>query len=128
MNLLFVTVSQGTSHLLTRLKAVKSENGSDFKFVYIAGKVTGLPYKEVFDKFQQAKTKLLNKGYFVINPCDFIQPDEDWKIAMSICFTLLPAADYIYLLDDWKDSKGAILEKDLADKLGINVLNCENHD
>jgi len=100
----------------------KENDRLDYKVVYIAGKVTGLPYEEVVAKFS-AKHKMLEKaGYQVINPCLLIDEKEDWRTAMIICFELLPYAHYICLCDDWQDSKGATMEKEYAEKLGIQIL------
>lgn len=87
--------------------------------VYIAGKVTGLPYKEVVVKFHKAQIALEQAGYYVINPVALVHQDANWQHAMRICLSYLPFADYIHLLHDWQDSQGATLERDLATKLGI---------
>lgn len=95
---------------------------SDKKTVYIAGKVSGLPYSEVYIKFRTASLKLEAAGYSVINPVELVAEDADWIQAMRICISFLPHADYIYLLPDWQDSNGAKVEKQLADVLKIDVL------
>jgi Domain of unknown function (DUF4406) len=94
--------------------------------VYIAGKVTGLEAAHVHAKFNKRKAELIEAGYIVINPCDYIKSTENWFVAMAICFVLLPYAKYISLLHDWQDSKGAMMEKELADKLGIELLTLSN--
>ncbi|QTE37203.1 DUF4406 domain-containing protein [Mucilaginibacter gossypii] len=95
---------------------------SKSQVVYIAGKVTGLPVNEFQAKFAAAKEKLQAQGFSVLNPCDFIAPDEDWKTAMRKATTLLNMADHIYMLPDWRDSAGAILEHRLAVKFGLNTM------
>lgn len=94
----------------------------EVKIVYIAGKVTGLEYVYVHSKFALREAQLIKQGYVVINPCDLIDENEDWQTAMKICVSLLSFADYISLLDDWQESEGATLEKNLADKFKIPVL------
>lgn len=90
--------------------------------VYIAGKVTGLPYKEVVVKFHKAQIALEEAGYFVINPIALVHEGADWQQAMRICLSYLPLADHIHLLHDWQDSEGATLERELATKLGITAV------
>lgn len=99
---------------------------SDKPIVYIAGKVTGLATADVIAKFNKRKAELIAAGYIVINPCDYIQSTEDWFMAMAICLVLLPIAKYINLLHDWQDSEGATMEKEIADKLGIELLTLPN--
>lgn len=90
--------------------------------VYIAGKVTGLPIKEVVAKFAEAQIKLVDAGYYAINPTQLVHPDANWQQAMRICLSFLSHADFIYLLDNWSDSEGAIWENQTANRLGIVEL------
>lgn len=92
------------------------------KVVYIAGKVTGLPYHDVRKKFMAAADQLNELGYLVLNPILLVDRDTPWQEAMKICIFFLSQANHIYLLHDWQDSKGATLEKQLADTLGIPQL------
>lgn len=86
------------------------EKGEALK-IYIAGKITGSTnYRETFDKKQK---ELEEKGYIVINPSkldnvlgdDFIHNDY-----MHVCYSLIDLCDCIYLMSNWRDSKGAMLE------------------
>lgn len=87
--------------------------------VYIAGKVTGLPYDEVYAKFRAAQLKLEAQGYNVYNPCEHIDKHEHWEQAMRKAIILLCKSDFIYLLPDWHLSDGAKVEWELALKLNI---------
>lgn len=76
--------------------------------VYIGGKMRGLPdYGR--HHFMDAEEELKHKGYIVLNPASLPigMPDEKY---MPICLAMLEAADYLYLLDGWKDSTGAQAE------------------
>lgn len=90
--------------------------------VYIAGKVTGLPYGDALNKFMVAEVDLLNAGYLVINPMVLVDKETEWKQAMRICLSFLPYADHIFLLHDWNESEGAMWERDTALRLGIPQL------
>ena len=97
------------------------DNTFNLPVIYIAGKVTGLPYKEVTAKFKIKQLELEAMDFFVLNPVDVIN-DEDcnWQEAMRVSVMLLANADYICLLPDWWDSDGAKLERELAMRLGIS--------
>ena len=98
-------------------------NDFNLPVVYIAGKVTGLPYKEVSAKFKMKQLELEAMDFFVLNPVDVINDaDCSWQEAMRVSLMLLVNADYIYLLPDWWDSDGATLERELAMKLGIGTI------
>ena len=111
-----ISKTQFLVHLITHLNKSKSQ------VVYIAGKGTGLPVHEYEAKFETAKRKLEAQGFHVLNPCDFIGPDEAWPDAMRKACTMLNMADHIYLLPDWTDSEGAIYERAQALKFGLNAM------
>jgi len=98
------------------------QNENNWPIVYIAGKVTGLPYPEVYTKFRSKQLELEAQEYFVLNPCEIIEADCNWEEAMRISVMLLANADFICLLPDWHESKGATLERQLAAHLGIHSI------
>ena len=93
------------------------------KKIYIAGKITGdLNYKA---KFDGAAALLHELGYNVINPveiCWDIPEDSNWEVYMRRCISELMKCDGVYFLSDWKQSKGARLERMLCVMLDIEVL------
>jgi len=107
--------------------------------VYIAGKIKGLNYSEVVVKFSKAENLLKREGYEVVNPISVIQQVNDVRFVCKMdqladelpehrreifkhCISHLAHCDVIYLLEDYKDSPGAFLEKDIAEKMGLKVL------
>lgn len=96
--------------------------GNGKPIAYICGKVTGLPYEETFAKFLKRQLELESRGYYVINPMRLVHPDANWDDAMKICLSFLPYSDFVSLLHDWQDSKGATIEKEIFDRLGIEAL------
>ena len=90
--------------------------------IYIAGKITGLDnYRDRFDKKQK---ELENKGHTVINPTglyDILGDGFSHNEYMKICFSLIDLCDCIYLLANWRDSKGAIMELEHGLRRGIEV-------
>lgn len=102
------------------------------KTVYISGAITGHDVDEVRLKFKEAQLKLIAKGYRVINPYQAcvnfneINPKKQlitWQDYMDYCLdVLLPKADIVALLPCWEHSKGAKIEKKIAEKSGFEVL------
>ena len=93
------------------------------KKVYIAGKVTGLPQKEVIEKFEKDERIFREMGFEPVNPISVVNDwSMEWKPAMKLCIAALMMCDYIYLQSDFEDSKGAQKEWELAQELGIERL------
>lgn len=91
--------------------------------IYIAGKVTGLPKDEVIQKFAEAQKQFEAYGYEVVNPIEVVNDWEmEWKEAMKLCIAALMECDAIYLLNDYKESKGALLEKQIAKAMNIKNI------
>ena len=84
--------------------------------IYIAGKITGNPnYKE---QFAAAEKKLKAEGHQVINPT--WKPEGlPYKQYIDMGLMELQQSDVIYLLSDWKDSKGARMEYIYALTVGL---------
>lgn len=88
--------------------------------IYIAGKITGdTEYKT---KFQKAEDKLRGMGHSVMNPA-WIQdsPEFSWNDYMAVTEAMQKCCDAVYLLPDWQDSKGAVIEYKRAKKLRQTV-------
>lgn len=88
--------------------------------IYIAGKVSGEKIHEVTMKFGKAQKQLEALGYEAINPLEVVNDwKADWKDAMKLCIKALVDCDAVLFLPDHKESKGAMLEFDIARKLEI---------
>ena len=91
--------------------------------VYIAGKVSNMKRFEALYHFNQAETDLKAAGYKVVNPMKLVDPAASWEAAMKICITaLLTNCDKICLLDNWRQSKGAVMEHALAKALNYEFI------
>lgn len=88
--------------------------------IYIAGPMTGLPN---FNRhaFHQASLQLSSQGHIALNPA--VLPDGLTQAEyMDVCLAMLRCADAIYLLDGWKLSAGARVERALAEKLALLII------
>lgn len=118
------------------------------KKCYLAGKMTGLPYFG-FPEFFKYEEQLKEQGWEVFNPArhdverygefykdcpngtheemekaiwpsvspgyrEFMKADLNW---------ILDNADAIALMPNWSQSRGAIVEKGLAELIGLEVIN-----
>lgn len=96
-----------------------SKDGQGLK-IYISGKITGLDFQEVLNKFQNAEDYLLMTFPHaeIINPTK-LHPKEyqdihswDWFMIEDIK-ALLPCCT-IALMECWKNSKGAKIEHEIS--------------
>lgn len=91
--------------------------------VYISGKITGLEENEAIDLFSKAEEALMEKGHETINPftINHESHDKSWHGYMRADVKALCDCEAIYMLSNWTDSKGAIIEHTIAMHLGIKV-------
>lgn len=87
--------------------------------VYLSGKITGKSnYREVFGRAQKV---LKAKGYTVLNPAILPEGLTSEKY-MPICLAMIEACDAVVLIDDWRKSRGAVLERDYARYQGKKII------
>ncbi len=94
---------------------------------YIAGKISGLDYEEAWNNFKAAEIALETLGHGSVNPMRENGLDGDgnehpWAEYMRRDIPHLLRCDGIYLLSNWKDSKGARLERHIAEELGMEII------
>jgi nucleoside 2-deoxyribosyltransferase len=92
------------------------------KTVYIAGKVFGLPEQQVREKIERVSTDLQNQGYRVVSPAESINKGETWERTMKQSIKSMLECDEVHLLPGWQESRGAQLERDIAIRLGMDVV------
>ena len=91
--------------------------------IYVSGKISGLPIEEVKEKFIKADKYLKTFGYEVVSPFDNGLLDEaPWQEHMIADIAMLLPCDAIYMLPDWGDSKGAMIEKYIAQMQGKGIM------
>jgi hypothetical protein len=91
---------------------------------YVAGKMSGLPIDNVKEKFNYVANKLIQKGYHVINPLKMADHNDQksWDESVRLEIKKMLECDEVHLLPDWQESRGAMLERDIALRLGMEVV------
>lgn len=99
---------------------------------YIAGPMTGYPEFN-YPAFHSAAAKLRAMGFDVVSPAELNPIDAGLEVTEEYHAVLYPSfikrdiaalmeCDHIVMLDGWEKSKGASLERHIADVLGIEVV------
>lgn len=79
--------------------------------IYIAGKITDCPgYAELFEA---AAEEFKTAGYAVMNPAVLPEGFEHSEY-MTICYAMIDVCDSVYFLNNYTQSKGAIMEHNYA--------------
>jgi hypothetical protein len=90
---------------------------------YLSGPMTGLPGQN-YAAFQAAAERLRAQGVQVISPHEITPPGVgpwSWEAHMRVDLAALLTADVIVVLPGWEGSRGALLEKTVAEDLGLVV-------
>lgn len=96
------------------------------KNIYLSGPMTGLPEFN-YPAFAKAAQELRDEGYQVYNPQEYPWdgPLDQFPIRAAFaeyCEFICEKADAIFMLPGWQNSKGAIVEKLLAERVGVEVV------
>lgn len=95
------------------------------KNAYISGKITGMPNLNKH-KFAAAAALLWKQGYRDVNPHELpSNHDKSWASYMKVCIRYICLCDVVFVLDDWKQSRGAMCEVFIASFLGIEIFSIE---
>ena len=98
--------------------------------LYLSGPMSGLPEFN-YPAFKTAAERLRSKGHTVVSPhelpadclgCANIGHEHSWAEHMRVDLAALLTCDVIVLLPGWSQSKGAQLEKTVAEAVGMMVI------
>ena len=99
------------------------------KKIYISGPITGLERHVYLNNFDDAELKLRAMGYKVINPTKLLPSRFLWiykiigyKLTLLYDIWHLLNCDGIYMIDGWQWSKGARLERAIAQLFNIELI------
>lgn len=89
--------------------------------IYVCGPMTGLPDYN-YPSFNEAADKLRAHGHEVLNPASNPEPPcKSWAGYMRMALAQLLLCDTVVLLPGWAESKGAMVEYELARTLAMAV-------
>jgi len=92
------------------------------KKAYISGKITGME-ERAKELFAQAENEVIELGFEPINPMMLNhQHDLSWEAYMKKDIKALCDCEAIFLLRNYSDSKGALLELAIANELKLEVI------
>lgn len=92
------------------------------QLTYLAGPMTGLPYYN-YPAFHAAAAKLRAMGHTVLNPAENPAPPcGTWQAYMRMALAQLVQCQSIVMLPGWGYSRGAMIERELALSLGMEVV------
>lgn len=95
--------------------------------VYLSGPMSGLPELN-YPTFHAAAHALRRIGYTVVNPAEFetdttgLDEAQAWRAYMQVDIKALVECDGIVMLPAWPESRGATLERSIAQGLGMRVM------
>lgn len=91
--------------------------------VYIAGPMTGLPGFN-YPAFGAAAEMLRGAGHCVVNPAELHDGDtgRDYAHYLRAGLRALLECDAVVMLPGWELSKGATLERRVAEAIGLRIL------
>jgi len=95
------------------------------KKVYLSGPISSLNKNTAHTNFLNAETDAKKSAFYpegieVINPMD--TPEQSsWEDYMRYSIKRLMDCHYILMLNGWKSSRGACIERALAFELGIHI-------
>lgn len=86
--------------------------------IYIAGQITGLDAAEAVRLFGAADALLTKAGHEPLNPIEMVDQDptrEYEDLLLEALTIVLVMAEAVYMLANWRDSKGARAEHAIAE-------------
>lgn len=91
--------------------------------IYISGEISGHPVEERRAVFARAEEELRGRGYDPVNPFNNgVLLDASYGDHMRADLRMLLGCDGIYLLRGWESSRGACLERAVAEACGLSIM------
>ena len=91
--------------------------------IYISGGISGHPLEERCAVFARAEEELRGRGYAPVNPFNNgVSLDASYGDHLRADLRMLLDCDGIYLLRGWELSRGACLERAVAEACGLSIM------
>lgn len=87
--------------------------------IYLSGPITGVP--NYWKAFEKAEANLRSLGYIVLSPAKLPQGMTNEQYA-KIDTAMINAADAVYFLPGWENSRGATIERAYCEYIGKAVM------
>jgi hypothetical protein len=111
------------------LQIYKNTNMSKIK-IYIAGPITDLPNNNI-EEFQIVASLLQQKGYDTVVPHNLFENIDTQNFThqdyMNVCLPVAKSCDCLCFLEGWKDSKGSIMEMEIAIENNLKIVFAKNY-
>ena len=96
-------------------------------YLYLAGPISGKNQKEMYqnlERFAEKARELRSLGLKIFSPAESEPPNKKWEwyLASDIDTIYKEKFDGIYLMQGWKESPGAKLEREVALNLGLKII------
>lgn len=92
--------------------------------IYISGKVTDVPERELYQKFHDTEAMLSRQGFQVVNPLKIITRWADgirWQSGLQVCLNALNDCTAIYMMPCATECEVSQIELDKAMKLNYKI-------
>jgi len=91
---------------------------------YISGKITGLKEEVYYKNFERLEIKYNKLNFNAYNPVKMVpfKEGKTWIEYLIDDIKLLLECDVIVMMSNWKDSKGARIEHNIAFELGLSII------
>ena len=96
--------------------------------IYISGPMSGIDEYN-YPLFHDAAAMFRWFGFSVLNPAEFLggSADKARKDYMRAAVEALLVADALFLLPNWNNSRGAILEVQVGQELNLAMIECKDY-
>lgn len=92
--------------------------------IYVAGPMTGIPLDN-YPAFNTETARLRALGYHVENPAENPRQDS-WEAYMRQSIRQMLTCDLVAFLPGWAESRGALLERYVAQQVGLQLVRIDN--
>lgn len=121
MNLARDAMEDMVAAVLVEDKELTSQ--TDLPRCYIMGKIGGLPQGMYEANFAAVKRVVVAMGYEPLSPIDLPHDhDKTWASYMKEDIRAMLLCDAYYAMAGWEDSPGAVMEEQIARRLGLKSL------
>lgn len=87
---------------------------------YLSGPMSGLPEMN-YPAFNAEAERLRALGFHVENPAE--NPEQSsWEDYMKAAIIQMLSCEVVVMLPGWSESRGALIERELAMRLGLKVI------